>query len=179
MPRRIERGDFHDNRRTTNSNEELAPRLDAKMTVCQGWSEEPLRNCGPPNPLPAPERLRILIIEDNFDYADTLRHLLGLYGHHADVATDGPSGLRLASSGRYDSILCDIGLPGMDGYEVARRLRSEPATSGVAIIAVTAYGSAEAKRQCFAAGFDAHLLKPASIAEIMSSLGIHIPVTTA
>ena len=100
---------------------------------------------GPATPSALPKRLAILVIDDNFEYADSLRDLLELYGHRADVATDGPSGLRLASAGLCDAILCDIGLPGMSGYEVAQHLRSERATSGISI-AVTAYGSTEAKR---------------------------------
>jgi CheY-like chemotaxis protein len=104
--------------------------------------------------------------------------LLSLYGHHADIATDGASGLRLASGARYDAIVCDIGLPGMSGYDVVRQLRSERATARTSIVAVTAYGSAEAKRQCFAAGFDAHLLKPMSLTDILSVLGISNPVLT-
>ena len=131
---------------------------------------------GPRSPAPSQDGLRILLIEDNFDCADSLRYLLSLYGHHADVAADGPTGLRLASGGRYDAIVCDIGLPGMSGYDVVRQLRSEPATARTPVIAVTAYGSAEAKRQCFAAGFDAHLLKPASLTEILAVLGISNPV---
>jgi CheY-like chemotaxis protein len=123
--------------------------------------------------------LAILVIDDNFEFADSLRYLLELYGHRADIATDGPTGLRIAASGLYDAIVCDIGLPGMNGYEVARRLRDERATSGATIIAVTAYGSDEAKRQCFAAGFDSHLVKPASVTDILSRLGINIPDTTS
>src|SRR5687768_2888182 len=84
---------------------------------------------GPRRPAPSQTGLRILLIEDNFDCADSLRYLLSLYGQHADVAGDGPTGLRLASGGLYDAIVCDIGLPGMSGYDVVRQLRSERATA--------------------------------------------------
>jgi CheY-like chemotaxis protein len=127
---------------------------------------------------PSQPGLRILIIEDNSDCADSLRCLLSLYGHYADVAGDGWTALRLASAGRYDSIVCDIGLPGMSGYDVVRQLRSERTTARTPIIAMTAYGSAEAKRQCLAAGFDAHVLKPALLTEILLVLGIRNPVLT-
>lgn len=94
------------------------------MTVWQCSSEESPGRSGPYNPSasPSPRHLSILIIDDNFDYADLLRYVLEFYGHCADIALDGPSGLRLASAGLYDAVLCDIGLPGMKGYEVARRL---------------------------------------------------------
>ena len=124
-------------------------------------------------------RLSILIIDDNYEYADTLRYLLELCGHRADIAGDGPSGVKLALFGAYDAILCDIGLPGMTGYEVARRLRREPATAQVRMLAVSAYGSDEAKRQSYASGFDGHLVKPAPVADILSQLGIEVPNTIA
>ena len=127
----------------------------------------------------ASPRRAILIIDSYFDYAASLRDLIELYGHHADIATDGPSGLELASTRRYDVIVCDIGLPGMNGYEVARQIRTQRATADVSIIAVTVYDSAEVKRRSFAAGFDAHLVKSAPVANTLSGLGIHIPATTA
>ena len=126
-----------------------------------------------------PVSLRILIIDDNFEYADTLRYLVEHCGHKADVAIDGPSGVKLATTGNYDGIVCDIGLPGLNGYEVARKLRREPATVATRMVAVTAYGSAEAKRQSFAAGFDAHVVKPASVTEVLSQLGIQPPADIA
>ncbi len=124
-------------------------------------------------------RLNILIIDDNWEYADTLRYLLELCGHHADIATDGLTGVRQALMGAYTAIICDIGLPGLSGYEVAKRLRSDPTTSNVRMIAVTAYGSDDAKRQCYAAGFDGHLVKPAPVGDILSQLGVDVPPTLA
>ena len=159
----------------SRSNEERLL-MEAQVLVLLRSSEGPKRRAVPASPSPPRS---VLIIDDNFEYAESLRYLLELYGHQAAIATDGPSGLRLASSGLYDAIVCDIGLPGLSGYEVARRFRSDPGTARVSMIAVSAYGSAEAKRQSFAAGFDAHLVKPAPVTDILSSLGIHIPETTA
>lgn len=145
------------------------------MNVWQNSRQERTRERDQDPTAEPARRLSILVIDDNFEYADTLRYLLEYCGHSADVAVDGPSGVRLALSGSYSAIICDIGLPGLNGYEVAKRLRSEAATAGIRMIAVTAYGSAEAKRQCFAAGFDAHLLKPASVTDVLAQLGIRSP----
>lgn len=104
--------------------------------------------------------LRILVVEDNPDAAETLRDLLELSGHEVSVATNGETGLNLASEVRPDTVVCDIGLPGMDGYEVARRLRADPRTAHTRLIAVTGYGRQEDRERSAAAGFDEHLVKP-------------------
>ena len=131
---------------------------------------------GQPGPASAP---RTFPHHHYFDFADSLRQVLELYGHHLDIAMDGPSGLKLAASKEYAAIVCDIGLPGMDGYEVAHRLRGERATSRVTMIALTAYSSEEAIRQSREAGFDAHLVKSAPLEDVLSALGIQIPAVAA
>jgi CheY-like chemotaxis protein len=103
---------------------------------------------------------RVFIVEDNRVTADSLRHLLELYGCEARVAYDGPEGVRAAREWPPDVVLCDIGLPGLDGYGVAAALRQHPATAGARLIAVTAYGSDEARRRSLEAGFEQHLVKP-------------------
>ncbi len=109
---------------------------------------------------PAAEPLRILVVEDNRDAADSLRLLLELLGHRVAVAYNGPEGVRRAREWRPDVVLCDIGLPGLDGYEVAGELRHDPATAGARLIAITGYGQEEARRRTREAGFDHHLTKP-------------------
>lgn len=103
---------------------------------------------------------RILIIDDNVDAAEMMAMLQGLRGHVTRVANSGPDGLDAAKDFRPDVVLLDIGLPGMDGYEVARHLRALPETAKVRIIAMSGYGSDEDMARGKEAGFDEHLVKP-------------------
>jgi PAS domain S-box-containing protein len=115
----------------------------------------------PATPLkPAAEPLRILVVEDHHDAADSLRMLLELLGHRVAVAYNGPEGVRRAREWRPDVVLCDIGLPGLDGYGVAGELRHDPTTAGARLIALTGYGQEEDRRRARQAGFDHHLTKP-------------------
>jgi len=117
----------------------------------------------PPPVAPGPERSRtVLIVEDNDDARESLRLLLETLGHRVIEAGDGPRGLALALHHRPEVVLVDLGLPGMDGYEVARALRATPGGKTAALIAVTGYGQAEDRRRSSEAGFDAHLVKPVS-----------------
>lgn len=116
------------------------------------------------------EPLRILIIEDNRDAAESLRVLLELAGHQVVVAHTGPSGLEAARQFRADAVLCDLGLPGMDGLAVARALRANPETAKARLIALTGYGSQTDQRQAHEAGFDRHLTKPVEPAELQRAL---------
>ena len=111
---------------------------------------------------PTAQRLRILVVEDNRDAAESLRMLLGLMGHDVKVTFSGPDGLAAASSWNPQAVVCDIGLPGLDGYGVARALRQKPATAQVRLIALTGYGSDDDRRRAHEAGFDFHLVKPAA-----------------
>jgi CheY-like chemotaxis protein len=108
----------------------------------------------------ARRRTRVLIVEDNQDVADSLRYLLGLRGYEVRVAYTGPEGVRLAQEWPPEVVLCDLGLPGLDGYGVATALRQHPATAQARLIAVTAYGSDEARRRSQEVGFEQHLVKP-------------------
>jgi two-component system CheB/CheR fusion protein len=104
---------------------------------------------------------RILIVEDNFDAAESLRLFLELTGHEVEVAHDGALGVAMARERQPEIVLCDIGLPGeLDGYAVARALRSDPELSSTRLIALTGYGQAEDRRLASEAGFDLHLTKP-------------------
>jgi CheY-like chemotaxis protein len=110
--------------------------------------------------------LRVLVIEDNPDAAETLGDLLSLFGHEPEIALSGPAGLETARRFRPEVVLCDIGLPGMDGYAVARSLRAEPATRTARLIALTGYGRESDRRRTQEAGFDLHLVKPVEPLEL-------------
>ena len=104
--------------------------------------------------------LRILVVDDNQDSASSMTLLLELYGHEVCVANSGQAALEVAAERKPDAILLDIGMPGMNGYEVARRLRQQPAFAETLLIAITGYGRASDLEQTQAAGFDHHLVKP-------------------
>jgi signal transduction histidine kinase len=112
----------------------------------------------PENPSSRPRR--VLIVEDNQDAQDALRCLLELWGHEVLVAGEGASGIRMALTHRPDIALVDLGLPNVDGYEVAKQIRTTLAASSPLLIALTGYGAPEQRSQALAAGFDLHLVKP-------------------
>jgi PAS domain S-box-containing protein len=117
----------------------------------------------------------VLLIEDNADARQSLRILLEHEGHRVDEAADGASGLARAEATQPDIVLVDIGLPRMDGYEVARRIRSRRGAAPI-LVAITGYGQADDRRRSLEAGFDAHLTKPVSpdhLAEILTTLASH------
>jgi signal transduction histidine kinase len=109
---------------------------------------------------PVNARRRVLIVEDNRDAQEALQCLLELWGHEVLVADDGLSGYRSAVALRPDVALIDLGLPGIDGYEVARRVRAALGTASPLLIALTGYGAPEQRAQALAAGFDLHIVKP-------------------
>lgn len=104
--------------------------------------------------------LRILVVEDNRDAAESLAVLVGVYGHEATVAEDGARGLALVRTQPFDVVLMDIGLPDMDGYAVARLLRADPAGGGLRLVALTGYDRAEDRQRAVESGFDMHIVKP-------------------
>jgi len=112
---------------------------------------------------PAARSRRVLIIDDNADSAEALALLAQSWGHEVAIAHDGPDALAIAESFAPDSALVDIGLPGMDGYEVARRFREQPRYRDLVLVALTGYGRDEDRSAASAAGFDGHLVKPAEI----------------
>jgi CheY-like chemotaxis protein len=124
----------------------------------------------PPPVAPVSEQSRsILIIEDNDDARESLRLLLEALGHRVIEAADGQRGLALALHHLPDVVLIDLGLPGLDGYQVARALRASPIGKKATLIAVTGYGQQDDRRRSTEAGFDAHLVKPVS-QSLLSSL---------
>lgn len=117
----------------------------------------------------APSR-RVLLIEDNLDALEMLRDVLQLEGHHVEVASDGVMGLELALSMRPDFALADIGLPGIDGYQVAERVRAEASGKNIFLVAITGYGRSEDRDRAYQAGFDAHIVKPVDPEKILAML---------
>jgi CheY-like chemotaxis protein/anti-sigma regulatory factor (Ser/Thr protein kinase) len=117
-------------------------------------------DAAPSAPDPAPQRLRVLIAEDNADARDSLQLLIELAGHEVEAAEDGPGALEKIRAVMPDVAVIDIGLPGMDGYAVARAVRQDPATRSVRLVALTGYGQADDKKRALDAGFDVHVAKP-------------------
>jgi CheY-like chemotaxis protein len=130
----------------------------------------------PPTGLPARSRAdgdgaarRILVVEDNADAREMLRIVLELAGHEVHEAVDGPSGLATALGLRPDIVLVDIGLPGFDGLEMARRVRHEVGAA-IHLIALTGYGQPDDRRLALEAGFDAHLVKPVDPPALLAAI---------
>jgi CheY-like chemotaxis protein len=115
----------------------------------------------------AKHRLEILVVDDNHDSASTLAMLLQMQGHRVKTAHDGPEALRLLATYRPQLILLDLGLPGMSGYEVARRIRESTELCHVTLVALTGWGQEEVRRRTREAGFDHHLVKPANTDEVL------------
>jgi PAS domain S-box-containing protein len=118
---------------------------------------------------------RVLMVEDNPDAAESLVMILELLGHHVRVVHDGLAALEVARSNVPDIMLVDIGLPGMNGYEVARAVRSAPELKNIVLVALTGYGRPEDKTQALAAGFDYHLVKPVdldALGDLVAQLGV-------
>jgi signal transduction histidine kinase/ActR/RegA family two-component response regulator len=136
-------------------------------------------------PLPAarsvsratPGHARVLMVEDNPDAAESLVMILELLGHRVRVVHDGIAAIDAARANPPDLMLIDIGLPGLDGYEVARRIRRDPTLNRVVLVALTGYGRAEDKERSLAAGFDYHLVKPVdldALSELVGRLGLPV-----
>ncbi len=124
-------------------------------------------------------RRRIVVIEDNVDVRVGLRDLLESLGHEVYVAEDGPDGVRATLAVRPNFALVDVGLPGFDGYEVARRIRADARGSDVVLIAVTGYGHRESREAAFNAGFDHYLVKPIDLYQLRDILGGSSGATSA
>src|SRR5262249_39841379 len=120
-------------------------------------SGEPAADNPRPAAGPAIPPRRVLAVDDNVDAADSLARLLGLQGHEVPTAYDGPTAREAAQVFRPEVVFLDIGLPRMDGYEVARRLREQLGMKETLLVALTGYGKDEDRRRANEAGFDAHL----------------------
>ncbi len=134
-----------------------------------GAGKESVRQPGVGLSLKLSPTLRVLVVDDNHDAADSLGMLLQYLGADVRVAYDGPSALAAARTYQPSLALLDIGMPGMDGYELARQIRKEPSLQSLTLIALTGWGQAEDRRRSRAAGFNDHLVKPAN-AETLQNL---------
>jgi PAS domain S-box-containing protein len=130
----------------------------------------PLADVPPARPAPEGVRRRVVIIEDNADAGQSLAEVLELDGHEVSVARDGRSGLALVRRVRPDVVLCDVGLPDVDGYEVARAIRRDEALRAVRLVALSGYAQPEDRERAKAAGFDLHLAKPPDLDQLARAL---------
>ena len=116
--------------------------------------------------VPAPQRQRVLLVEDSEDVRETLKDFLEELGHEVVVAEDGLKGMAMVLELRPDVVLVDVGLPGIDGYELARRVRATPGGDSMYLVALTGYGGPVAKAKAKEAGFDLHITKPIATEEL-------------
>lgn len=119
-----------------------------------------------PDPVPPAAKHRILVVDDSEDSALSLAMLVRLLGHDARTAHDGREALAVADAYRPSLALIDIGLPDIDGYQVARRMRETPELAATVLVALTGYSGADELRRSEAAGFDRHLIKPLDFGEL-------------
>jgi PAS domain S-box-containing protein len=129
-------------------------------------AERPAQPGPVPTAVPHGRGLRVLVVEDSADARFALRSLLERWGHQVEEAADGAGGLEAAGRSRPDAILIDLGLPGMDGVEMAEAIRAAPGAGRARLVALTGHGRAEDRRRAEDAGFDAYLLKPANPEEL-------------
>jgi CheY-like chemotaxis protein len=123
-----------------------------------------------PAPEPSAAATRVLIVDDNQDAADSMAELLRLRGHRVTTAHDAASALCLAAHERWDAAFLDLGLPGMNGYELADALWAMPAHARLPVFAVSGYGRSEDRRKTAGAGFAGHLVKPVSIDSLETAM---------
>src|SRR5262249_13063456 len=135
----------------------------------QGTKDEDSGRTCPSSFVPRTSR-RILVVDDNEDGAESIAMLLRLKGHEVRVAFDGEKALCAFGDFAPQVVLLDIGMPGMTGYEVARRLRDVSAPAGVLLVALTGYGQDEDRRRALEAGFDYHLVKPVDFEVLLGLL---------
>jgi CheY-like chemotaxis protein len=119
---------------------------------------------------PTEPPLRVLVVDDNVDAAQGIVMLLKALGNDVRTAYDGPTALESALDYRPNVVLLDIGLPGLDGFEVAKRLRQQPALRSVVLVALTGYGQESDRQRSQEAGFDHHLVKPANVGKLQQIL---------
>jgi CheY-like chemotaxis protein/anti-sigma regulatory factor (Ser/Thr protein kinase) len=126
--------------------------------------------------VPAPS---LLIVEDNSDASDLLRELFEAEAFRIDVATNGLDALQAANTGHHDVVLCDVGLPGMDGYEIARRLRQSESLQHLKLIALTGWGSSADQALATESGFDLHLTKPVAFCDLLQHVRQQLAVSAS
>jgi CheY-like chemotaxis protein len=135
----------------------------------------PTDTAQPPSPVaetgqPTVRPLRVLVVDDNVDTVFSFSMLLKASGHDVRPAHDGPTAVQAALDYRPDVVFLDIGLPGLNGYEVAKQIRQHPVLKSVVLIALSGYGQDSDRQTSLQAGFNHHLVKPARLAEILQIL---------
>jgi PAS domain S-box-containing protein len=152
------------------------PGTGSEFTVCLPAAPEDApaeQDAAEPGGLPQ-QRLDVLIVDDHPDLADCVALLVETFGHRATAMYSGRDAVARARRENPDVMLVDIGMPDMTGYDVAKAIRSDPATSGIRLVALTGYGREEDRARVFAAGFDLHLTKPVAddrLREVLDELG--------
>jgi len=141
-----------------------ASRVVAEPEASQGAASAPAE----------PGRRRVLVVEDNADSAEAMVMLLGELGHEVMMVNDGAAAVEAARGFHPDVILLDIGLPGIDGFELARRLRADVETRGARLVAITGYGQPADRERSSAAGFDLHLVKPVDPGRLAAALELPV-----
>jgi signal transduction histidine kinase len=142
------------------------PAVGSEFTVDLPLAHAAERTCSDPAATPLASRShRVLVVDDNVDAANSLSELLRVFGHEVQVTYDGPNAVAMVQSGAYDLVLCDIGLPGMNGYEVARTVRPELGGK-TRLVAISGYAQDEDVRKSLEAGFDGHMAKPPDLQAI-------------
>ncbi|AEG91659.1 hybrid sensor histidine kinase/response regulator [Ramlibacter tataouinensis] len=158
--------ELHGGRVTAHSD---GPGRGSRFTVCLPRLVEPPPAADAPGPAlaaPAAQPLQVMVVDDNADAAQLLAMLVETLGHQVTVETNPLGALERARTLRPQLFLLDIGLPDMDGKELARRLRADPATAGARLVAITGYGQEHDRRGTLAAGFDAHFVKPVDVSQL-------------
>jgi two-component system CheB/CheR fusion protein len=145
----------------------------AEFTVRLPLDSQPDAGLRLATPVAPRSRRRVLVIEDNIDAADSLREVLEFGDHDVAVAYNGPEGLSKAREFQPEVVLCDIGLPGMDGFEVARAFRKDDALKGAFLVALSGYAQPDDVQRAQEAGFEQHLAKPPSLEKLEALLGSH------
>ena len=145
------------------------------FTVLLPLSVEASASAARPLPaLPTPSPRRILLVEDNVDAAATLALLLELGGHAVDQCHDGADGVRRALAGQYEVVICDIGLPGLDGFTVAERIRAGVPGRAPFFIATSGYNQPQDRARAIRSGFDHYLVKPVGIDMLLALIELHV-----
>ena len=121
-------------------------------------------------PTQSPRPLRVLMVDDNVDTVQSFSVLLRELGHEVETAHDGPEAVRAAIEYQPDVVLLDIGLPGLNGYEVAKQIRRQPVLRNATLVALTGYGQESDQQASIEAGFNHHLIKPARLVQLQQIL---------
>jgi PAS domain S-box-containing protein len=146
------------------------PLVAARLPAALATATPPPRVPAGATPAAAPGVLRVLVVDDNVDSAESLAEVLEMSGHQVRVAHDGPAALVVAGEFRPQAIVLDIGLPGLSGHEVAKRIRGEDWGRAIHLVALSGWGQAEDRKRSREAGFDAHFVKPVDLDELEAVL---------